>query len=111
MRQHHYVGAVKHVGIVRTSKSQQYAFEVVVKDDIVLFFGCENQILREEWIAAFVDVMNTVGEISKDTPPSLDHESSTHATVERKGSLNGKLSMSWIFIEAGKKNNAVNFWR
>lgn len=90
MRQHHYVGTVKHVGIVRTSKSQQYAFEVVVKDDIVLFFGCENQILREEWIAAFVDVMNTVGEINKDSPPSMSNVSPSHATVERKGSLNGK---------------------
>ena len=53
LRQHHFVGAIKHVGIIRTSKSQQYAFEVVVKDDNVLLFGCENQILREEWIAAF----------------------------------------------------------
>lgn len=99
---------MKHVGIVRTSKSQQYAFEVVVKDDIVLFFGCENQILREEWIAAFVDVMNTVGEINKDTPPLIDNNSSSHATVERKGSLNGKFFLYQIFKACANLGYTIN---
>ena len=91
MRQHHYVGTVKHVGIVRTSKSQQFAFEVVVKDDAVLFFGCENQILREEWISAFVDVMNSnaTEENNQNTENLPAKNVLTHSTVERKGSLNG----------------------
>jgi len=83
--------------MVRTSKSQQFAFEVVVKDDTVLLFGCENHILREEWIGSFVEVMNTFSKII--STPSLITSStgiqSQHVVLERKGSLNGKQRLKY----------------
>ena len=88
-KQHHFVGTIKHVGLVRTSKSQQFAFEVVVKEDTALLFGCENQILREEWINAFTEVMNAASDMRRKHSPGASVQAQQHQVVERKGSLNG----------------------
>ena len=63
----------------------------MVKDDSVLLFGCENHILREEWIGAFVEVMNAFSKIIS-TPHLITSSTleSQHVVLERKGSLNGK---------------------
>ena len=99
LRQRHFLPSIKHAGIIRTSKSQQYAFEVVVKDDIVLLFGCENQILREEWIQSFIDVKRVIDDKEKKESPALQRpkQQTSHPMLERKGSLNGKFIGNLLF--------------
>lgn len=59
-KQIHFIGTVKHVGMIRTSKSKQYAFEVVMREKTPLLLACDNEILLNEWITAFTDVMDIV---------------------------------------------------
>lgn len=68
---------------------------MVVKDDIVLLFGCENQILREEWIQSFIDVKRVIDEKEKKESPALQRpkQQTQHPMLERKGSLNGKFTV------------------
>eukprot|EP00794_Sanderia_malayensis_P012634 gene12635-13932_t len=44
---------IKHVGLVNTSKSQKFAFQVVVLGRSPLLFACDNEMLRSEWISVF----------------------------------------------------------
>ncbi len=44
---------VKHVGAVNTSKSKPFAFQVVVLARSPLLFACDNELLRNEWMAVF----------------------------------------------------------
>lgn len=46
--------------MIRTSKSKQYAFEVVMREKTPLLLACDNEILLNEWITAFTDVMDIV---------------------------------------------------
>ncbi|XP_065063852.1 uncharacterized protein LOC135690240 isoform X1 [Rhopilema esculentum] len=48
-----FLDTVKHVGPVNTARSKQYAFQVVVLGRSPLFFACDNEILRAEWIGVF----------------------------------------------------------
>jgi len=48
-----FLDTVKHVGPVTTSRSKQYAFQVVVLGRSPLFFACDNELLRSEWIDVF----------------------------------------------------------
>ena len=84
-KQLHSIGTIRHVGFIRTSKSQPYAFEVVMKEKTPLLLACENQILMEEWISAFMEVMNS----SKEEEEEVKHIS--HIPLEKKRSSPGKI--------------------
>ena len=43
---------IEHVSRNHSSRSQRFAFEVGIEDD-VLMLACENQSLTDEWIKAF----------------------------------------------------------
>lgn len=103
-KQHHFVGTIKHVGLVRTSKSQQYAFEVVVKEDTALLFGCENQMLREEWINAFTEVMNAATDMRRKHSPGASAQAQQHPLLERKGSLNDTYRVMIVETSLTKSN-------
>lgn len=94
-KQLHFIGTVRHVGKISTSKSQQFAFEVVMKEKTPLFFACENQMLMNEWISAFEEVMNTLtADNEGDKQTSSVHSPSlitAHSQLERKNSQRGKL--------------------
>lgn len=56
----HFIGTIRHICPISTSKSQQFAFEVVMKEKTPLLFACDNKILMEEWITAFDEVMTSM---------------------------------------------------
>lgn len=103
-KQVHIIGTIRHVGINRTSKSQQFAFEVVMKEQGPLLLSCENHSLRDEWISAFVEVMNNISCMGMadpcacNQPPRVDYNDSFHhPSLNRRGSAYGK-SFSLLFL-------------
>ena len=74
-KQIHFISTIKHVGSIRTSKSKQYAFEVVLHEKSSLLLACDNQILLDEWISAFTVVLKSI---------------KAEREMERKNSLNNK---------------------
>ena len=54
-----FLDGLRHVGPVNTSKSKQFAFQVVAAGRSPLLFACENELLMNEWMETFASHAET----------------------------------------------------